>query len=44
MAEVSDLKDIVSLSAGEYHNLFLDQHGKVYAVGSNQYGERNVSA
>ena len=32
------LTDIVSISAGYYHNLALDNDGKVYAWGYNRYG------
>ena len=31
--------NIVAISAGSYHSLFLTNDGKVYSCGSNQYGE-----
>lgn len=36
------LLDIVSISAGNVHNLALDREGKVYALGSNLNGQTSV--
>lgn len=37
--QIKNLTNIISVAAGEYHNLALDVNGKVYTWGSNYYGE-----
>jgi alpha-tubulin suppressor-like RCC1 family protein len=35
----SNLSNIIAISAGRYHSLFLDLKGKVYSCGQNNYGQ-----
>ncbi|UOK41965.1 MULTISPECIES: T9SS type A sorting domain-containing protein [Flavobacterium] len=37
--QISSLSDIISISAGQNHALFLKRDGTVWACGSNNYGE-----
>lgn len=40
---ISDWRDIVSVSAGNYHTVGLKSDGTVIVVGSNKYGQCDVS-
>ena len=39
---IKGLTDIVQVSAGESHSLFLTKDGHVYSLGYNEYGERGI--
>ena len=41
--DVSGWKDIVAISAGDYHTVGLKSDGTVVAVGRNEKGQCNVS-
>ena len=36
---ISSIHNIISISAGFYHSLFLDSNGKVFSCGCNRYGQ-----
>ncbi|EGC31664.1 hypothetical protein DICPUDRAFT_39585 [Dictyostelium purpureum] len=35
--------NIVFISNGRYHSIFIDSHGKVYSCGSNEYGQLGLA-